>query len=424
MPTKTIKIDSVWKKGALAAAALACLVGTFFFAKWGMANSAVTRSADADVAVYLTQLAPDDPQTHYLAAVLLEKSFTPEDIERALKEFETAAACSPNHYMMWLELGRARERNGDREGAERALRRALELAPNYSRVQWALGNALLRQGRRNEAFAEIVKSINGDTAYATPAATLAWQFFEGDIGEIRRSLGASPLLDGALATLLARDNQLDQAMTIWDAIPADEKRTRLKEAGTALFGKLLEAKRFRDSMKVWNETQGQIGDATADTVTNGGFEQPVKLDGAGPFEWQIAQGLQPQIVLSSGQKHGGNNGLLLIFNATDAKDFRTITKLIPVERNTDQELEIFYSSDLKSAATFKWEVADAGDGKAIASTEPLVAKSGWTVARVQFKTPATTDGITLRFVREGCGQVCNVTGSLAFDDIAIRRLSK
>jgi Flp pilus assembly protein TadD len=423
VPTKKIKVDSVWKKGALVAAGVACIVGSFFFAKWGMANSAVTRPADADVAVYLTELAPDDYQTHYVAAILLEKSFAPQDIERALKEYEAAAALTPNHYLMWLDLGRARERSGDREGAERALRRAIELAPNYSRVQWALGNSLLRQGRRDEAFAEIIKSVNSDTTFATPAANLAWQFFDGDIGQIRNSLGASPLLDGALASLLAREKRLDQALVIWDAIPAGEKQTRLKESGAALFGKLMEVKRFRDAMRVWNELQGR-GNATAtDTVTNGGFEEPVKLEGAGPFEWQIAQGLQPQIVLSSGQKHGGNNSLLLIFNSTDAKDFRTISKLISIEPNTEHELEIFYSSDLKSAATFKWEVVDAHDAHLIAATEPLVSKPGWNVINLRFKSPAT-DGVILRFAREGCGQVCNVTGNLSFDDISIRRVTQ
>ena len=175
-----------------------CLLAAWSFSKWGMASSASVRAERAEIAQFLTELAPDDPQTHYAAAVLLEKSFEPSDIERSLQELEIATGLAPENYLYWLDLGRARERAGDPEGAERALRRALHLAPNYSRVQWALGNALLRQGRVDEAFQEITKAVSSDPAsFASPAAVTAWQFFGGDVGRIRQFSGSSALFDAA-----------------------------------------------------------------------------------------------------------------------------------------------------------------------------------------------------------------------------------
>jgi Flp pilus assembly protein TadD len=159
----------------LIAAAVALIPAAWLVVRWSMAGSAVQRADDAQLAVYLTTLAPDDPRTHAAAAVQLEKSFDPDDIARALGELETAAALAPANYAAWLDLGRARERSGDTEGAETALRRALELAPNYSRVRWALGNALLRQGRLDEAFPEIRKAVAGDKTFGTPAVVAAWR---------------------------------------------------------------------------------------------------------------------------------------------------------------------------------------------------------------------------------------------------------
>ncbi len=179
MTVKSLKIDTLTKRVALLVAGVVCVFAAWHSARWGMANSAAGRADTADVTEYLTQLAPSDPQTHFGNAVLLEKSFDEEDIRRALAEFELAAASSPDNYLYWFELGRARERSGDAEGAESALRRALALAPNYARVQWGLGNALLRQGRTDEAFGEIRKAVAGDGAYAGPAATSAWQFYDG-----------------------------------------------------------------------------------------------------------------------------------------------------------------------------------------------------------------------------------------------------
>ena len=75
--------------------------------------------------------------------MLYEKGFLPADTVNAAQAYERAAALSPSDYRYWLPLARAREHSGDVEGAEKALRRALALAPNYAQVHWALGNVLL-----------------------------------------------------------------------------------------------------------------------------------------------------------------------------------------------------------------------------------------------------------------------------------------
>ncbi|MEP7149552.1 MAG: tetratricopeptide repeat protein [Acidobacteriota bacterium] len=420
MPTNSLKIDTAWKKAILVLIGGVCVLASWTFSKWGMANSAAVRAEDADVARFLTELAPDDPQTHYSTAVLLEKSFEPGDITRSLNEFEVATGLAPENYLFWLDLGRARERSGDAAGAERALRRALDLAPNYARVQWAFGNALLRQGRVDEAFAEMKKSVAGDpTAFANSAAVTAWQFFGSDVVAIRQAAGGSIQFDGALAALLLREKRFDEAIELWNDLSADERRTSLRETGTLFVGQLLGEKRFRDASRIAAEISDNA-DSRAGQITNGGFEMAVKPTGAGPFEWAIAPGLQPQIVLSSGQKRGGNNSLLIIFNSGDGKDFRTVSQLIAVEPNSAYEIEIFYRADLKTSAAFKWEIADAADGRRIAVSDAVKNSPEWSPLNLQFRSLSTSDGIVLRLIRENCGPICPVTGTIGFDDISLR----
>src|SRR4051812_31625580 len=100
------------------------------------------------------RLAPSDPWTHWVVAGLQKRSFLLEDLSAAVRHYEEAVRPSPNDYRFWLDLGRAREEAGDRAGGEKALRRAVELAPNYALPRWHLGNLLLRAGREEEAFAE------------------------------------------------------------------------------------------------------------------------------------------------------------------------------------------------------------------------------------------------------------------------------
>ena len=94
------------------------------------------RAGYKEVAEFALTLAPNDPQTHYTLAVFDEKVFSPENLQKSLAEYEQSAALSPNDYRVWLGLGNARERSGDAAGAELALRKSLELAPNYAPVHW------------------------------------------------------------------------------------------------------------------------------------------------------------------------------------------------------------------------------------------------------------------------------------------------
>lgn len=424
MTVRSIKIDAVWKRGALFVAGAACAIGAWQSAGWGLANSAAYRAADAEVAQYLAEMAPSDPQTHYAAAVMLEKSFDPADIDRALRHLELAVALSPNNYLLWLDLGRARERSGDAEGAERALRRSLELAPNYSRVQWALGNALLRQGRTEEAFAEIRKSVIGDGSYAAPAASSAWQFFDGDVRAIRAAMKDSVRFDAALAELLVREKRFDEALQIWNDIPLAARQGELRDTANTIANKLFEAKIFRDSLRVRSDIGADGNAPRLAAVTNGGFESAVKTEGAGLFDWKIAAGLQPQIAISGGQKHGGNNSLLLVFDSRDGKDFRTVSQTVAVEPGVEFDFEFYYRSDLKTSARIRWEVSDASDGKQIAVSDPIQPRADWSPLRVRFRTPQTSDGIVIRMILEPCGQICPISGSLWFDDISIRQVGQ
>jgi len=144
---KSIKLESASTRTVLVIAGLCCLTASFFFAKWCFANAIATQALLKEVAELSVVLAPNDPQTHYALAVLNEKTFLPEDLTKSLAEFEQATALAPHDFRLWLALGKARERRGDAAGAELALRRTSELAPNYAQIQWTLGNILLRRGK-------------------------------------------------------------------------------------------------------------------------------------------------------------------------------------------------------------------------------------------------------------------------------------
>lgn len=419
MSVKSIKIETLAGRLALLAAGVIFLIGATFSVRWYFANSIAAHTQFRDVADFAVDLAPGDPQAHYTSAVLAGRVFTPADSAQSLTEYETSVALAPNDYRLWLALGRAREQSGDQAGAERALRKALELAPNYSQVRWTFGNILLRKGKTDEAFAEIRRAAESDGAFVNPAIVTAWQIFDGNLAEIKRHIGDSKQINVALTVFLAGEKRFDEALEIWNALPAEEKKTIFKETGERLYKQMLEAKKYRAAFQI----RSQIIDSDADRlivgqIVNGGFEREVKTKDAGVFEWQIADGLKPQIGFDDAQKRGGNRSLVVIFNSPDGRDFRAVTQTVAVEARKNYRFETFYKADLKTSATLVWEIADAADGKVLATTGAASPNADWMSLRAEFNT-ASAEAVTLRLARETCkSPVCPISGKIWFDDFS------
>lgn len=428
MPLKLIKFEPKLARVILIAAAILCIAATWFFIRWNFAGAVASRldprlPESKLVIDWLIDVGPSDPQTHYAAASIYEKTFDPGDLTRSRSEYELATALSPYNYVMWINLGRSRSLNGDTAGAETAYERALTLAPNYAAVQWAYGNFLVRQDRTDEGFALVAKAAAANPDYSRTAVITALQIFDGDLGEIRRALGDNDITNAALAIALAGQNRFDESYDAWSKLASEKKTGEFKKLGETLAGQMAAAKKFQIAARVTADLQTNEADKPLiGQIVNGGFENGIKLRGAGIFEWQIAEGGEPQIGLSDTQKRSGKYGLFILFNSFESAAFRTVSQTVAVVPGAGYEFEGFYRSDLKTTATLKWEIADAATNATIASTPPMSLAGDWTTLKVKFTVPAGGDGVVIRLAREGCnGPACRITGKLSVDDFSITR---
>ena len=397
--------------------------------RWCVADSAAMRVEDKEIARLAAPWAPDDPQPHYALAVLYEKGFLPADTVNAAQAYERAAALSPSDYRYWLPLARAREHSGDVEGAEKALRRALALAPNYAQVHWALGNVLLREGRTEEAFAEMRRAVDGNSAFAVTAAGTALQFSDEGYLAVLEKFGNSPVMKAALALTLARQQKFDEGLALWNSLSEEEKNISFKENRDQLSGLLLKEKKFRHLMQmnsVPRASSGEIGAAppAVGAFTNAGFETPVDIADPSPFNWQIPVGAQPAIGVDDKQKHSGGFSLVMIFAKGSGKEFRQISQTVAVDSSSSYRFRIFIHSEIQTTGALKWEIVDANSGEVLASAKDISAASnGWEELSADLKTSAQTEGIIVRLVRGGC-QNCSIEGKIWFDDLSLEKVSE
>lgn len=409
------------------AAAVAVLgIGCLFVIFWAFAhtlakNSDVGNSDAIKASGTAVGLSPGDPLVRFRYASDLEKTFDLSAISLSLKEYEAAAAASPYSFTLWLSLGQARERDGDRPAAEAAYRRALELAPNYARTKWALGNNLVRQGHTDEGVDLIRGAVDQDPSFAAPAVIAAMQAFDGDVRRATEILGPSPIARAELVKYLINAGRFDEGLSVWTSASFDAG-AKINEIGLAIRGKLVEAKRFRDAARVTASLEPDEGKRPAiGSITNGGFEAGVAVQNVDFFDWQVGQPY-PIYGLSESQPKEGRYSLLVRFTSASKLDMATISRNIALEPGTQYEMKLAYRSDLTTRAEFRWEVLSAADKTRIMISDPLANSSEWSSMQIKFTVPSNTDGITIRLVREKCDTaVCTVSGNLWFDDFSLRK---
>jgi len=428
--TITVELRAVWARVLLLVPLALVVVGVWYGMCWCIGNTMAEWLPDIGAAEAAARLAPDDPQSHFTIARLRERSFLPEELPEAARQYEEAARLSPNDYRLFMELGRVRGLTGDVRGGEQALRRAAELAPGYPEPRWYLGHLLLRQGRIEEAFAELRRA--GDASpdkFRPQVLELSWRFYDADIPSVLRAVGNSADARGQLMEYLLNRKQLDDARKLWEGFNAEERRA-LRATGDKLMLRFLEAKRFHDMLAIHTELaslNGTPSNAARERLTNGGFESAVGAAGTSPFEWQVVPLAGVQLGLDERVRQEGSRSLRLAFNSAETLTFKNISQLVAVEPQTRYRLEYYVrTEELKGVATLVVDVVDAAQPeRALVTSPPLSVgtTADWQPIALDFATGAQTQAVTLRVLSVPCASAtCPIFGKVWYDNFNLQRL--
>ena len=422
---KKISSRSLPIRIALVVVILLAIAFGWYTARWQFGNMLAgltlpTQPNAKEVAATAKALAPNDPMTSWLLASTGKDVFTPENLEKSLRDTEEAVRLAPYDYRWWVELGRAYEQAELPEKAEQAYLRGVELAPTYTYPHWQLGNFYLRQNRSEEAFAELQKAAADNDIYRQQVYSLAWDFYEQNPAQLENIAGDSPEAKAGLARFYSIKERAEDSLRVWNLLSAEEKQKN--EVVARLVARVLYDKGYLRSAVQFIDQIGIEAGVKAETIHNGGFEDKVDDSENVYFGWKISKTDKISIKTDSSRKHSGERSLRITFNGFTAPQLSDITQVIATEKGKKYRLSFWLKTeDLKSAGTPVLEIINFKDATGIVASKPFpTGTNDWQEITLEFNAPQDAEGVILRTNRSFCGDGCPIVGTIWYDDFEIK----
>ena len=355
-------------------------------------------------------LSPSNPSTHVILGALLEVN---DDRAAAISHYQTAVKLRPQDYVLWMQLARGQELEGDSEAAINSGRIAVTLAPFYAQPHWQLGNILVRAGRADGGFSELREAGASDPTLLAGIIDLAWQLSGGKVEYVLQAIQPhTPDAYKALAAYFLRQGRAEEATKMFAAAgnsPTEPERR-------AYIAQLIAAKKFREAHSLWMIAHPP--DPDGPLMFAAGFEEETDLDEPG-FGWR-APNPAPSLTLSLDNTNPkqGRSSLRVDFNGESNAGAPVISQLVLLEPKTRYQLHLaFRTENLVSGGLPTILIIDPGDNKVLGQTEALPQTTqGWRDATIDFTTGETTSAIQIALQRKPCStEQCPIFGKLWLD---------
>ena len=348
---------------------------------------------------WLLALDSDDPQLQYHLAQVYNNNDSAESVRRLRR----AAELSPYSRLYWSRLGSACESLNDRQCADGAWKRLLQLSPMVPLYHWYAAQSDLRAKRLDEAVAQFRRLLDLDPTFAPGT----WSSLRTVLGpdEIFQKVLA-PSADSALKVsyvdFLSDQEDNDGAYRAWRLTVANNRPFPFAPRSSAqrYIERLIDRGRIDEAAGIWQDLE-RLGivnkprsDESGNLVFNGGFEQfPLNAG----FDWRWGRLNYLAVDFSAPGAYHGAHCLRVDFTVSRNQEYEPIYQIVPVLAKHSYRLEAYTRSEnITSDTGPTLRVSDTqqpGFGDALSET--TVGTTPWHPVRAYFSSGPKTQAVRL-----------------------------
>lgn len=375
-----------------------------------------------------TRLEPFDAQNWYLLGRYWQDNLEEPDAKKAIVAYQKSLSLDPHSADAWSDLAMAYEAENKLSAAQQALAAAERAYPLSPEVAWRYGNFLLRRGDTAAAFAKIKQAVQVDPRRGAAAFFLGMRVDPDINAVLERALPASPNAYVIVIAVLAEQQQIDQALLVWDRLVLLHPHLTLTDS-SSLLEALLHKRKPDSALRVWNETLAfanisRPADPPGSLVWDGGFESDVINSG---FAWRYLRELNGvQIAPDSREKHGGTRSLRLTFNGLRNVDFHEVCQYVAVQPATAYRFAAWVQT--RSVSTdqgVRFALYSLGElTHAVAWTDDIRGTEPWSELQLNWTSSADTHELLICVSRLPSAQFdSKIHGFAWIDDVSLTPVS-
>jgi hypothetical protein len=206
----------------------------------------------------------------------------------------------------------------------------------------------------------------------------------------------------------------------------EDRRSNLA-SGQSIIASLKNEHRYHDALKVWNDIANEQLRTEVGRIFDSSFEEAGSYGLDMPFGWQDRAAPQVAIDVDLNKSQKGGRSLRWIFQVRTNVGPVQVAQLVPIEPQTEYELEAYVSTDkLESGSTPQIDIVDPVDEKTIMAS-PVAPRgtNNWNRISLTFKTGEKAEAVIVRIVRNSCVSeqtpICPIFGSVWYDNFSIKR---
>jgi tetratricopeptide (TPR) repeat protein len=359
------------------------------------------------------QLTASDAEAHRARATVLNRLHRTAEAKISL---ETATSLRSQDATLWLELGATREELGDTETALAAFDEAVRYAPSYAETHWQRGNLLLRMGRTEEAFADLRAAAASNRKYFPALMDLAWGLTGGVATASEKLLpidnDAERLVFARFLATKGKGTDVAEQVRLLNGRLSEENKSELVQL-------LARSRRFNEAANLFQ------GSARSDSVTNGGFEEPLTFDNA-YFRWVLSREQSgAKAAVDVAEKFNGERSLQVSFNGDWETSAALLSQTIAVSPSQRYRLSFaLKTKDLVTGGPPRIVLTDATDEQILATSETFPqSTASWQQLSVEFTTPPAAEAIVVSLKRQNCASApCPIFGTIWLDEFSLQKL--
>jgi tetratricopeptide (TPR) repeat protein len=393
-------------------------------ARWAIAETALYVVPSVDVLEKARAWEPGNGELPYRIGLYHLDFERPPNPTAAFPLLEEAVRLSPNNSAYWLAAGRVRERVGRADDAEKALARAVMLAPRYWEPRWVLANHYVRRGKLDEAGEHLRKAVAANGDVTGQAVRTLWAASGRNTVATARAIGKSPALRNGFLDFLQGDGRLDDAIAVWRAYADDDREMdgAMSARGLSLASALMSAGRISDAVALWTRIDPERAPAL-EVVRNPSFED-VSQERAGiPFDWVINRYADCWASIDRDLTGGFKTLRVEYNNAGGATNYVHAKQTVLVTPGAAYTLR--FRARLENIVTGgppSVSVADGVTGGELAFAPMPVSgiPIDWTPFQIEFVAPAS-GLVNIQVGRKACGQMCPIFGVLYVTNFGLAR---